>query len=383
MIPIHRDNGAIIAFGGRAMDAWQQPKYLNSPETPIYTKGRTLYGLHVSKALIRQVGFAVLVEGYFDFGQVFQVGYPAVASSGTALTPEQARQLLRFTKKVVLSFDPDTAGQGAAAKSSEMLVAEGFEVNVALLPKGDDPDTFVRKHGRAGYGERLRQSQPYLEYLLDRAAAGHNLNTDEGRVKFLGDMMPVASRIPDAAMRDRFADRLAHKAQVTDEVIRAEIRKAAVHRQISVPRQAKPTLGTVIQAEKGLIWLLVHRPDSALDVLAQLEPADVEALTSRSVLDLALELKENSGFSPATFFQRLTQSEAELVTRIAAEPEDATWAVEFCVRQLRRNRLERERTALRQEIERVQRSGGTDVNALLTRIGELGRMIQALAIAEE
>jgi hypothetical protein len=184
-------------------------------------------------------------------------------------------------------------------------------------------------------------------------------------------------------MRDRFADRLAHKAQVTDEVIRAEIRKAAVNRQSSVPRQAKPTLGTVIQAEKGLIWLLVHRPDSALDVLAQLEPADVEALTSRSVLDLALELKENSGFSPATFFQRLTQSEAELVTRIAAEPEDATWAVEFCVRQLRRNRLERERTALRQEIERVQRSGGTDVNALLPRIGELGRMIQALAIAEE
>jgi DNA primase len=383
MIPICRDTGAIIAFGGRALDKDQQPKYLNSPETPIYTKGRTLYGLHLSKALIRQAGFAVLVEGYFDFGQVFQVGYPAVASSGTALTPEQARQLLRFTKKVVLSFDPDTAGQGAAAKSSEMLVAEGFEVNVAVLPKGDDPDTFVRKHGRTGYGERLRQSQPYLEYLLDRAAAGHNLNTDEGRVKFLAEMLPVASRIPDAAMRDRFADRLAHKAQVTDEVVRAEIRKAAVNRQISVPGQAKPIRGTVIQAEKGLIWLLVHRPDSALDVLAQLESPDIEALTSRSVLDLALELKENDGFSPATFFQRLTQSEAELVTRIAAEPEDATWAVEFCVRQLRRTRLERERAALLREIERIQRTGSGDMNTLLARYGELSRSIQALAIAEE
>jgi DNA primase len=177
MIPICRDTGAIIAFGGRALDQDQQPKYLNSPETPIYTKGRTLYGLHLSKNLIRQAGFAVLVEGYFDFGQVFQVGYPAVASSGTALTTQQAQQLRRFTGKVVLSFDPDAAGQGAAAKSSEMLVAEGFEVNVAVLPKGDDPDTYVRKHGRDGYGERLRQSQPYLEYLLGRAVAGQNLKT--------------------------------------------------------------------------------------------------------------------------------------------------------------------------------------------------------------
>ena len=164
MIPICRDTGAVIAFGGRALEADQQPKYLNSPETPIYSKGRTLYGLNLSKAAIRQGGFAVLVEGYFDFAQVFQAGVqPVVASCGTALTPQQAQQLRRFTGKVVLSFDPDAAGQAAATKSCEMLVAEGFEVNVATLPAGDDPDTFVRKHGRDAYGERLRRSQPYLE----------------------------------------------------------------------------------------------------------------------------------------------------------------------------------------------------------------------------
>ena len=157
MIPICRDTGSVIAFGGRALDADQQPKYLNSPETPIYSKGRTLYGLNLSKAAIRQGGFAVLVEGYFDFAQVYQAGFQAVvASCGTALTPAQAQQLRRFTGKVVLSFDPDAAGQGATAKSCEMLVAEGFEVNVAILPAGEDPDTYVRKHGPQGYGERLR-----------------------------------------------------------------------------------------------------------------------------------------------------------------------------------------------------------------------------------
>src|SRR6185503_14423027 len=120
MIPICRDTGSVIAFGGRAMDADQVPKYLNSPETPIYSKSRTLYGLHLSKTAVRKAGFAVLVEGYFDFAQLFQSqAAPAVASCGTALTPQQAQLLRRFTSKVVLSFDPDAAGQGAAVRSCE------------------------------------------------------------------------------------------------------------------------------------------------------------------------------------------------------------------------------------------------------------------------
>ncbi len=149
MIPIARDSGSIVAFGGRALEEGQVPKYLNSPETPIYIKGRTLYGLDVTKAAIRKHNYCVLVEGYFDLAQVWQAGIqPVVASCGTALTNAQARVLKRFTSKVVLSFDPDAAGQGAATRSSEMLVSEGFQVNVALLPAGSDPDTFVRKSGR-------------------------------------------------------------------------------------------------------------------------------------------------------------------------------------------------------------------------------------------
>src|SRR5262245_44473776 len=267
IIPICRDTGSVIAFGGRAVDPDQQPKYLNSPETPIYSKGRTLYGLNLSKNAIRQRKFAVLVEGYFDFAQVYQAGFEGVvASCGTALTPQQAKLLKRFAGRVVLSFDPDAAGQGAAARSCEMLVAEGFEVNVATLPVGEDPDTFVRRQGAAAYRQRLSGSRPYLEYLLDRAASAFDLNSDEGRVKFLTEMVPVASRIPDAAMRDRFADRLAHRARVTDDVVRAEIRRAAVQKQTLNPAKL-PSFGRVTKAEKGLLWALVHHPEQAFAAL--------------------------------------------------------------------------------------------------------------------
>jgi DNA primase len=361
MIPICRDTGTVIAFGGRAVDADQQPKYLNSPETPIYSKGRTLYGLNLSKNANRQGKFAVLVEGYFDFAQVYQAGFQAViASCGTALTPQQAQQLRRFTGKVVISFDPDTAGQGATAKSCEMLVAEGFEVNVAILPPGEDPDTFVRKQGRDGYRNRLEQSRPYLEYLLDRVAASHNLHTDEGRVKFLGEMLPIAGRIPDATMRDRFADRLAFKARVTDEVVRAEIRKAVVQKQTTLTKREVPSFGQVTKAEKGLIWLLIHQPDSALAALSTLEAQDIESLVSGSVLDLARKLDEDKGFSPSAYLERLNTVEAQLVTGIASEREPHVNDADSCVRIIRRLRLERESAALQREIDRLQQLGTTE-----------------------
>jgi DNA primase len=383
MIPICRDTGSVIAFGGRAVDPEQQPKYLNSPETPIYSKSRTLYGLNLSKAAIRQGGFAVLVEGYFDFGQVYQAGFQAVvASCGTALTPQQAQQLRRFTGKVVLSFDPDAAGQGAAAKSCEMLVAEGFEVNVAILPPGEDPDTFVRTHGRAGYAERLRRSVPYLEYLLDRVAAGHDLNTDEGRVKFLGEILPIAGRIPDATMRDRFAERMAFKARVTDEVVRAEIRKAVVQRQPTITKREVPGLGQVTKAEKGLIWLLVHRPSEAVPVLGELDPADLEGLAAGTVLDLARKLNEDKGFSPAVLLERLNMVESRLVTGVASEAEPPVHEALDCARIIKRLRYERERAAVQREIDRLQQLGaaqhGAQIDALWARKRDLLHRIEAL-----
>ena len=384
MIPICRDTGSVIAFGGRAVDAEQQPKYLNSPETPIYTKSRTLYGLHLSKTAVRQGGFAVLVEGYFDFAQVYQVGFEAVvASCGTALTTQQAQQLRRFTGKVVLSFDPDAAGQGATAKSCEMLVAEGFEVNVAILPAGEDPDTFVRKHGRPGYAERLRQSRPYLEYLLDRVAAGHDLNSDEGRVRFISEMVPIAARIPDEVARERFADRLAQRSRIATDVIRAEIRKAKGEKRVGTTLREIPSFGQVTKAEKGLIWWLIHRPEETYATLAALDADDLEGLASRSVLDLARQLNEDKGLSPSLLLERLNMVEAQLVTSIASESEPPVHDVRGCAFDIKRLRCEREYAGLQRELDRVQQQGDERrMDELLEQKRELLQRIAGLKFSE-
>jgi DNA primase len=377
MIPICRDNGAIVAFGGRAMEAGQQPKYLNSPETPIYVKGRTLFGLHLSKQAITKARYAVMVEGYFDFAQAFQAGIQnVVASSGTALTPAQARLLKRFSSKVVLSFDPDIAGQGAAAKSSELLVAEGFQVNVAMLPAGEDPDTFIRRQGGAAYQEALRGSRQYLDYLLDRAAADYDLRRDEDRREFLGRMLTVAARIPEATARDQFADRLAHKARITEEVVRAEIRKAAVLKETVVERRHVPALGQVKTFERGLIWALVRDPVAGFGALAELETTDLSGLATGPILEQARSLQgwPSEGL-PQALLERLSTQEAGLVAEITAQPSPPVLVPADCVAELRRLQLARERADIQRQMDRLLEQG---IPSSDERINELGMRQLAL-----
>ena len=386
MIPIARESGAVVAFGGRAMEPDQQPKYLNSPETAIYTKGRVLYGLSITKSEIRRLGYAVLVEGYFDFAQAYQAGVtPVVAVSGTALTPAQARLLRRFTGKLVLSLDPDAAGLGAAARSSELLVAEGFQVNVAMLPEGADPDTFIRREGAAAYREKLRTSRPYLEYLLDRAAAPLDFTRDEDRRGFLDRMLTVAARIPDPAARDQFADRLAHKARITEEVVRAEIRRAAVNRQTSLQgvesARGVRLVGHVRPAEKGLIWALLNEPRAAQEALAGLERADFEGLAAGEVLRAAWEMADWPPESVTeSLLERLSTGEAGLITAVRAQPGPLAPPTE-CARALRRLRYERERAELQREIDRIQDMGPAhagEIDALWARKKDLLQRIDAL-----
>jgi DNA primase len=386
MIPICRDSGSVVAFGGRAMEADQQPKYLNSSETPIYSKGRTLYGLNLTKSDIRRVGYAVLVEGYFDFAQALQAGVlPIVASCGTALTTQQAHLLRRFGSKVILSYDPDAAGQGAAERSSRLLVQEGFLVNVALLPPGDDPDGFIRKRGATPYMDLLRTSRPYVEYLIDRAATGKDFGSDEIRREFLNQMLPVAAEIPDAAARDQFADRLAHKARITEDVVRAEIRRAAVERRTTVTARELPSFGQVRTAEKALIWNLFHQIEEAAAALETLEDEDFETLATRRVLALARELIESgAGDVSSALLARLSTEEARLVTGIAAESARPAPAAEAAA-ELRLRRHGRKRAALQVEIDRLQSSGGDGdrLMALSREKLELSRLIDRLRIDQE
>jgi DNA primase len=384
MVPICRDTGSIVAFGGRSMDPDQVPKYLNSPETPIYSKGRTLYGLHLSKPQIRASGFAVLVEGYFDFAQVFQSqAAPPVASCGTALTAQQAQLLRRFTTKVVLSFDPDAAGQGAAVRSCEMLVTEGFDVNVVTLDKGEDPDTFIRRHGPDRYRERLRASRPYLEYLLDQGAAGLDLGQADSRRLFLSRMLAVAARIPDAAARDQFGDRIAHKARIAEAVVRDEIRKAAVGRRTTLSAAELPSLGTVKDAEKALIWWLINRPDEAFASLEAFDDEDLEDLAAREVFEVARTLHDQPpDLLPSTLIQRLSTMNAQLVTRIATGKAPPATIVSNCIRALKALRFDRERAAIQREIDRLQQLGapqhGDEIESLWQRKKDLLHRIEEL-----
>ena len=377
MIPICRDNGAIIAFGGRAMGEGHGPKYLNSPETPIYVKGRTLYGLHLSKPAIARARYAVMVEGYFDVAQAYQAGIQnVVASSGTALTPAQARLLKRFAAKIVLSFDPDTAGQGAAVKSSELLVAEGFQVNVVVMPAGEDPDTFIRRHGGAAYQERLRNSRQYLDYLLDRTASEYDLRRDDERREFLGRMLTVAARIPDAAARDQFADRLSHKARITEEVVRAEIRKAAVQKETVVERRHVPVQGQVKTFERGLIWALMKDPHAGVQILEELAGADLTGLATAPILEQARSLQgwPAEGL-PQALLERLSTQEAELVAEITLQTGPPVLVPADCMAELRRRLLARERADLQRQMRLLLDDGIPDND---DRINDLGMRQLAL-----
>jgi DNA primase len=379
MVPIMRDTGTVIAFGGRALEADQVPKYLNSPETPIYSKSRTLYGLNLTKGHVRKGNFALIVEGYFDFAQVHQAGgFPVVATCGTALTSAQAQMLRRFASKVVLCYDPDRAGQAAAERSSELLVGENFDVNVVQLPGGDDPDTFIQKQGREAFVAQLKGSRPYLEFLLDRAGAEHDLSRDDSRREFLRKMLGVAARIPDPAARDQFADRLAHKARVTEGVVRAEIRKAAGARKTELPAERVPTLqGRVRKAEKALIWMLVHSPSAAVASLRQMEVEDLQGLSAGNILRTARDLDVHAEDVPTTLMERLSTQEAELLASVAAEPSPPAALPDLCVVALKYVRLERELADVQRELNRLQNVGDTGP-ALMDLLHQKQRMIRAL-----
>lgn len=381
MIPIARDAGSVIAFGGRALDKEQVPKYLNSPETPIYSKSRTLYGLNLSKADLRKSGFAVIVEGYFDFAQVYQAGgLPVVATCGTAMTSAQAQLLRRFAAKAVLCYDPDAAGQGAAERTCELLVSAGFDVNVALLPGGLDPDTFIQKHGRDAYVAQLKQSKPYLDFLLDRAAAAHDLTRDDARREFLKKMLAAAARIPDAAVRDQFADRLAHKARVTEQVVRDEIRKAAVARRTELPLERLRTdTGPLREVERGLLWAFMHAPAEACKIAGELELSDFEGLRSYSLLQKALTLHTlDPAQVPTALMASLSDQEAQLLSSVASAGQPPALDLDECVRSLRFGRMERQLAQIQRAIDQDGRGGptGEALSQLLRQKNELRSQLE-------
>jgi DNA primase len=233
MFPIANENGKIIAFTGRtlAKDEKSGPKYLNSPETPIYSKSRVLYNLDRAKEAIRKLGYVILVEGQMDCIAVYSAGFHNVAaSSGTAFTETQVRLLGRFSKDIVVNFDPDTAGAAATDKSLGMLLEEEFNIRVLRLEAGFDPDLFIRKNGAEAYAKALKGSAKYFDYLVERALKLFPTRSPEGKKNAVNFLLPHIHRVPNRIVRDELANDIAQKLNIDTTVLRQEFKAAAVSR---------------------------------------------------------------------------------------------------------------------------------------------------------
>jgi DNA primase len=234
MFPIANESGRVIAFTARALETGEKagPKYINSPETPLYSKSQVLFNLDKAKSVIRQAEFALLVEGQMDCISVFLRGIQnVIATSGTAFTEPQAAMLKRHTSNVVVNFDPDSAGANAAEKSIALLTVEGFSIRIVTLEGGLDPDRFIRERGVEAYMQAIRAARPQAEYLIERARAAFPGAGAEQKVKAMNFLLPHIRRMPEKLAREQFAQDAAQKLGIPSAVLREELRQAALKRR--------------------------------------------------------------------------------------------------------------------------------------------------------
>ena len=244
MFPIRAVSGEVIGFGGRVLDQGE-PKYLNSPETPVFVKGRELYGLFEARAALRERGYALVVEGYMDVVALAQLGFPnAVATLGTACTGDHVRKLLRFTDRIVFSFDGDAAGRRAAGRALEAALPHASDtrsLKFLFLPTEHDPDSFVREHGAAAFETCVEQAVPLSRQLLEAAREGCELGSAEGRARLLAHARPLWSALPDGALRRQLLGELAALGQLPIDELRALWGAAAPPRTAAAaPRTSPP-----------------------------------------------------------------------------------------------------------------------------------------------
>ena len=286
IFPISDLQGRVIAFGGRSLGP-EEPKYLNSPETPLYVKGQMLYALHLAKQAIREKGRAVVVEGYLDCLTAQQAGFgETVAALGTAFTPAQVTLLKRYTDELITAFDADPAGESATLRGLEVLVASGLRVRVAPLPAGEDPDSLIRKHGPHAFGGALDGAEP----LLLKALAGFPVSafqTFQGRVEALKSVATLLAKIPDPtearlAVLEVARRFILSETFVEEEVsrLRAVAKRPAVSPPSPVPQQA------VSPFDKALVHDLLHSAEARRDLLPLVTVEDLSHPDFRAVVAL-------------------------------------------------------------------------------------------------
>ncbi|MBA2341764.1 MAG: DNA primase [Pyrinomonadaceae bacterium] len=319
IFPVLDVRGRPVAFGARTMEADGEPKYLNSPETAAYTKGRHLYGLFQAREEIRKRKFAILVEGYLDALVPFQFGVRnVVASLGTSLTAEQVKLLGRFARKVVVNYDGDKAGIGAVKRAIEMLVAEDFETKVLVLPDNADPDEFIKKYGVEEYGKRRGAAIPHIQFVLEQATRDRNLARPEDKRDAVEEALPALRAVRNRILKREYFD-LAMDTLRVEPALRRELWKAAqpnakaenagAQRQSQQDVEyAEPPAPDITVAEQQLLEIFVHDADLRREILPQIERADYESLPTASVF---AALKQMQAEGAPFDFARLRELTAE------------------------------------------------------------------------
>lgn len=281
IFPIFSLTGKVVGFGGRTMfDA--DPKYLNSPDTPLYSKGQLLYGLNMSKDAIREADELILVEGYTDYLALYQAGLKNCAASlGTALTPHQVALALRFAPRVIINYDGDMAGRAAAFRALPICFEKGMETKVLVLPDNLDPDGFIRKYGKAEYIKLMEDSRSGLKFLIDYSLEGKRMNVPEVKTRVVKSVLSLLESIPDALLRSEYLRQAAGHLGLEESLIRQLTAKGA-------PGKAAGPDDTLLPAEKRLLQILLESKELRPYIFAEIQEDDVRGLKSEPIFRIIL-----------------------------------------------------------------------------------------------
>jgi DNA primase len=390
--PISNESGKIVAFGCRALGD-DQPKYLNSPETPIYSKSNLLYHLDRAKDALRRSDFAVLVEGYMDAIAVARAGISnVVASCGTSLAEPQIKLLSRFTKRVIVNYDPDTAGQIATERSISLLLENDFEVRVLALPalnmtnvdgtkhsKNADPDLYIREMGVEAYSKLLKEAPPYVDYLIGRARH-MDLSTGEGKLRAVNYLLPYVQKIPNRLLRSEWATRIAQQLRLDEPVLRAALSKAAAERRSGLKVAPELVGRTAKPVERRLIRMLAEADGFRKTLAERLqESRSYEALETEKIFAalIAANLADDRPIQATELAGKLEERDRRMLFEILfEESSELTWEeAESCLESLQNRQAERALAEVQRSIE--ANPAPAELRNLLTKKQELMRRLAA------
>ncbi len=388
IFPILSDRGRVVAFGARALDPADEPKYLNSPEGPAYQKSRTLYGLSWAKEEIRKTGRCIVMEGYLDVARCIEAGLTsAVAPCGTALTSQQARLLKRLAPRAVLCFDGDDAGVKATRRSIEIFLDEKMDVRVVALESGHDPDTFIREQGREPFLARVEAAEPAVEWLARLAARENDIESPAGKAAYMNALLPALARIDSGVERAAWIPRIAQIGRLDPIAANEELARSLGSRQAIRPQAFVPAVRTtaaspkqeLTRSEVWLVALSLKNLSEVAEALEELEGLDLSSLRAGPILATLLRFAAVSGeASIGTLQDALPEEEDRRVLReiVVQDLEVEASSAHSCALSLRRLLLERRLVEIQKTL--VRGAPGHDMDAILDEKTRLSREIEAL-----